>query len=192
LIPNQFGVPGSTLQPTETSTKAPIPSDTIRVPEDQPTIQAAIDTAPDGGLVLVAPGAYTENLTIARKSVTLASYFHTTGDEQFIKRTVIDGNGQTVIAVARTAGLETKIIGFTIQNGDDGIEARADLQVLHNRIWNNDDGIDYTNCGGLNQGNIYEENSDDGIDLDGASYATIDNNIISNNENDGIDIPIHK
>jgi parallel beta-helix repeat protein len=192
VISDRTATPDNISQSTQTSTVAPIPAETVRVPEDQPNIQAGIDAAPDGGLVLVGPGTYTENLTIADKSVTLASHFHTTGDEQFINDTVIDGNGQTVIAVSRTAGPDTKIIGFTIQNGDDGIEARADIEVLNNRIWNNDDGIDYTNSGGLNQGNIYEANSDDGIDLDGASYATIENNIIRNNENDGIEIRFHE
>lgn len=183
-------LPIITPQLTQTADAIPVTPGTIRVPEDQPTIQAGIDAVPDGGIVLVAPGTYTENLTIADKSVILASQFHTTGDERFINSTVIDGNGVTTIFVTRTAGPHTKIIGFTIQNGDDGIRARANLQILNNHFRDNKDGVDYANGGGLNSGNIYENNIDDGIDLDGATEAIIENNIIRNNRNDGIEISL--
>jgi parallel beta-helix repeat protein len=178
--------------PTPTSTATPDAPRTIRVPEDQPTIQAGIDAARDGDTVLVAPGIYTENLTISQRSITLASYFLTAGDEQFITNTVIDGNKLSVIKVTRTAGPDTKIIGFTIQNGDNGISARSSLQILNNHFLHNKDGIDYQDSGGLNSGNLYENNIDDGIDLDGSTEATIENNIIRNNRDDGIEIRLHE
>ncbi|MEM4382296.1 MAG: hypothetical protein QXX19_08720 [Candidatus Caldarchaeum sp.] len=42
----------------------------LKVPQDFPTIQAALDAAPEGALILIAPGVYRENLKIA-KSLTL-------------------------------------------------------------------------------------------------------------------------
>ncbi len=42
----------------------------LRVPQDFPTIQAAIDAAPDKATIQIAPGTYTESLVI-RKSVRL-------------------------------------------------------------------------------------------------------------------------
>ena len=178
---------------TPTFTITPTPSATIRIPEDEPTIQAGIDAAPDGGLVLIAPGTYKENLKISEKSITLASHFHTTGDTQFIDNTVIDGNQQTVLTVVGAAGPDAKIIGLTFQNGDDGIKARrSTLHVLNNRFLYNKDGIDYANSGGLNSGNLYENNTDDGIDLDNGTEVIIENNMIRNNKNEGIEIRLHK
>jgi parallel beta-helix repeat protein len=176
----------NTPMPALTSTLAS--SNTVHVPEDQPTIQAGIDAVPDGGTVLVAPGIYNEHVIISRR-VTLASKFHTTGDEQFIRDTIIDGGGDgRIITVNKKAGSETQIIGFTIQNGDDGIKARGSVQILNNYFLSNKDGLDYQNGGGVNRGNLYENNADDGIDLDADSGVIIEDNIIRNNKNEGIEI----
>ena len=46
------------------------PENTLKVPQDFPTIQAAVNAAPEGATVVVAPGTYIENITMA-KSLTL-------------------------------------------------------------------------------------------------------------------------
>jgi nitrous oxidase accessory protein NosD len=82
----------------------------LRVPEEFPTIQAAIHAARHGDTVLVAPGTYLENLKISR-SVTLRS---SAGAES----TVIDGGGTGPVIIARgTGGERVTISGFTITNG---------------------------------------------------------------------------
>jgi hypothetical protein len=42
----------------------------LRVPQDYPTIQAAVNAAPEGATILIGPGTYVENITIT-KSLTL-------------------------------------------------------------------------------------------------------------------------
>ena len=187
--PTATPAPTNTPQPTPTIT--PTVRDLIRVPEDQPTIQAGIDAVADGGTVLVAPGTYNEELIISR-TITLASYFHTTGEEHFINETVIDGAGANRIITVNKSAPDAKIIGFTIQNGNDGIKARGVVQILNNHIQFNKDGVDYQNGGGLNRGNVYENNVDDGIDLDAATGVTIEDNIIRHNKNEGIEIRLQE
>lgn len=189
--------PINTAIPTPITTEVPTPMPTvdplhvIHVPGDASTIQAAIDQAADGDVVLVAPGVYYENLQIAEKTITLASHFYTTGDPNMIAGTIIDGSSNTVITVAPSVGPETKIIGFTIQNGSDGISPAAKLHILNNRFINNGDAIDYEGGGGICRNNLFEDNRDDAIDLDRSTEVTIEDNLIRNNGDDGIEIRLH-
>jgi hypothetical protein len=162
----------------------------INVPGDMPTIQAGIDTASDGDIVLIAPGTYNENLRLEDKTIELASWFHTTGQEEYIEQTVIDGGGNTVIEV-RNVGYETKIIGLTIQNGEDGIYVYSKIHILNNHIIGNVDGIDYQGGGGICSNNLFANNIDDGIDLDGSAEVEMTNNIVRDNQDDGIEIRLH-
>ena len=83
---------------------------TLRVPQNFPTIQAAIDAAPPGATVLVAPGTYRENLLIVR-AITLRSVAGA-------RTTIIDGQRVGPVVVARGTGSEAVMIsGFTITNG---------------------------------------------------------------------------
>jgi hypothetical protein len=68
---------------------------TIRVPSDQPTIQAAVDAAKPGDLVLVAPGVYHEAVIVCTADLTIR------GEDR--NTTILDGqsllaNGFTVLA----------------------------------------------------------------------------------------------
>ena len=172
---------------------------TIRVPDDMPSIRGAIEAAQDGDTVLVAPGVYHESLVLEGKSVTLASEFLTTGDEERVRDTILDGTlagaeggrMDRVILVGETAGEETRIVGFTIQNGDDGISCEGNIRILHNRFIGNVDAIDYEGGGGLCAYNVFERNEDDGIDLDGPCEGIFEHNVIRDNKDDGIEIRLH-
>jgi parallel beta-helix repeat protein len=84
---------------------------TIRVPADQPTIQAAISAAAPGDTVLVAPGTYIERINFLAKAVVVTS-------EDGPEATIIDGNaGGVVVTFNSGEGPGAVLHGFTITNG---------------------------------------------------------------------------
>ena len=120
----------------------------------------------------------------------MPDYAKVSGDERFIRETVLDGSGDKVVIIGTNADGST-ITGLTVQNGDDGLSINSDITVVHNRFVDNVDGVSFESSGGLCQYNLFEGNKDDGIDLDEASGPTIKNNVIRNNSEDGIEIRLH-
>jgi predicted GH43/DUF377 family glycosyl hydrolase len=91
---------------------------TINVPGDLPTIQAAIDAASDGNVVLVADGTYQENINFIGKAITVASHFYIDGDTSHISNTVIDGDSSgSVVTFESGEDSTTVLCGFTLTNG---------------------------------------------------------------------------
>ena len=84
----------------------------INVPADQPTIQAAIDAASDGDVVLVAPGIYYEQLDPEGKTITVKS----SGGAVV---TILDGSNNTgpTVNIHYGEGNFTVLQGFTLVNG---------------------------------------------------------------------------
>ena len=62
------------------SYQRPEPPSTSQVPQDFDSIQAAIDAAEDGGLVVIAPGVYREALVVARAVQLESSEFTNESD----------------------------------------------------------------------------------------------------------------
>jgi parallel beta-helix repeat protein len=84
---------------------------TIRVPTDQPTIQAGIGAALPGDTVLVAPGTYAERITYSGKAITVAS-------EMGPVFTIIDGGGAGVVVTFNAGETRSAVLrGFTVTNG---------------------------------------------------------------------------
>lgn len=78
------------------------PLGVLRVPADHATIQAAVDAAAPGDLVLVAPGVYTENVLVETTDVTIRG-----ADRNGV---VIDGEG------VRSSGIVAVADGVRIEN----------------------------------------------------------------------------
>ncbi len=170
---------------------------THRVPADFPSVQAALAAAAAGDTVRVAPGTYRENVTIT-KAVTITSDFTDTRDVAIIRATILDGGGsakkegaQPIINVP--AGVHgARIVGLTLRNGAHGLMNAGRIDVFDNYFSENGDALSFESGAGHVRGNLFEKNRDDGIDMDDASEALIEDNVIRDNRDDGIEIRLHK
>lgn len=95
----------------------------IRVPADQPTIQAAINAASIGDTVVVYPGTYYENIFFRGKNIVVTSRFYESGNLNFIQSTIINGShpihSDTASCVLIINGEDSTAIlqGFKITGG---------------------------------------------------------------------------
>ena len=164
-------------------------STTLRVPADYPTIQAAMDAAPSRALVLVSPGTYRETLYVPR-TLTLASTYYTTGDRSLIDRTVISGASADLetAVVGSSAGPDTRVTGFTVRDGKDGIKVRGAAVVEDNILTAlGTDAVDFPrDTTGLVQNNLMYANGDDAVDVNESSPVIVDN-VMRNNTGEGVE-----
>jgi parallel beta-helix repeat protein len=168
---------------------------TLRVPADHPTIQSAIDAARSGDTVLVEPGVYRDSLKVAGKSLTLASRFLDRKDPKDVDQTILDGgrsassDGEEILRIDRNA--DVTLMGFTIRHSHHAVTVRGKARVIRNRFHKNGDALSFESGSGVVRSNVFEDNSDDGIDMDGSSDALIEENVIRNNKDDGIEVRLH-
>jgi len=87
------------------------------VPAVYPTIQAAIDAAKDGDVVVVLPGTYHENINFLGKAITVQST--DPGNPDVVDTTVIDGQDidYSIVRFANNETAASVLSGLTIKGG---------------------------------------------------------------------------
>ncbi len=150
----------------------------IIVPDDYPTIQAAIDAANESDTIFVSSGTYYERVTID-KPLTLI------GENR--SNTIIDGNG-TIYACIHTVltGVhDVCISGFTIRNGCSGICIDQNSQANYirgNIVTDNKCGIRlFRSDNNIITDNVVVNNTE-GVKIGFSSGNTLVDNTISSNK----------
>jgi len=123
--------PTSQPTPTVAAEPSPVPTPTpvpyLRVPADYPTIQAAIDAAQEGDLVVVSRGTYVENLDFRGKDITVRS--SDPQSAEVVAATILDGGGRGSVVTFQGGETAAAILsGFTITNGSGTIYRKSSAQ----------------------------------------------------------------
>jgi len=158
---------------------------TIRVPQDYPNIQAAIDNASTGDTINVAAGTYYETIKLKNGTILKGAGAQTT---------IIDGSQDYGFVVEARYVVSATLEDFTIANGSDsGMAILHDSEVVvANCIFVNNRGNygaamkiyqsspTITNCIFCN--NRDDSNANGGIEVIQSPSTTITNCIVWNNE----------
>ncbi len=178
--------PGMNPNPTPVPTP-PATGKYLKVPQSYGTIQSAVNAAQNGDVVLLSPGTYSGGIVISNKAVTIASLFLTTGDRSYVDQTIVTG-GAPIIAVQNNAA-NSRIYGLHLKAGTKGVQAFARIEVLFNNFDNvGSDQLSFERAGGVVRGNRFFSASDDAIDMDGPLDVLVEDNVLLDSGDDGIEI----
>ena len=181
----------------------PAAAGNLTVPGDHPTVRAAVAAAAHGDVIVVAPGVHDGGAFVNNKAITVASWYLLTGDTTWVAQTILRGvpgnpcggapgcAGNGVLEYGNNAH-GCRIIGLTLENGENGVAASSAVDISHCRVINNGDGVDYVDgAGGTLDHTLFAFNTDDGVDLNGYMNVTVRDNIIVDNGDDGIEYRLH-
>ncbi|HUW33413.1 MAG TPA: right-handed parallel beta-helix repeat-containing protein [Planctomycetota bacterium] len=107
----------------------------IRVPQDHPTIQAAIDVASNGDLVIIYPGTYMENIEVCRKSIIVTGT--NPDDPATVDATVITPSDDRYDCVTLYDAPSSVIAGLTVRlssGSGSAIYTDSATMIVNNRI----------------------------------------------------------
>ncbi len=134
----------------------------IHVPDDYNSIQAAIEAAKSGEIIVVSPGIYKENINFQGKNIAIISTEPDNPD--IVAQTVIDGNNQgTTVIFNSGEGAEARLEGLTITGGN-GTQGEYEIESYDGTTLN------------------FVRNYGGGILVASGSNPTICNNVITKNE----------
>ena len=108
------------------------------------SIQAAINDAHSGDVVLVHPGRYLENINISNKqNITIASMEYSTGDTTYVSNTIIDGSANansTVLFYENAVNIILRGLSITGGRGYDYFNGASPRQIFGGGVFF------HTNC----------------------------------------------
>lgn len=153
------------------------------------SIQAAIDSAGAGDVIVVSKGTYTENLQFRGKNIVLRSTNPTS--PPVVRATILDGNKtNSVVRFSGTESSACRLAGFTIRRGwgaeGGGIRGYGTRATIERNVITTNTagsfGGGLSRCNGTVQFNTITSNT---ASSGGGLYrcsGTVSNNLISGNE----------
>jgi len=161
---------------------------TLRVPQDHPTIQSAVNAASPGDTIVIGSGIYNENVVVDRSVALIAQTFDAADPRN--NTTILDGGGGTVISVKSGITPGPSFAGLVVRNGLDGILVRSPISLEDSYLTGNVDSLQSVNgAAGSVSNNVFEDSTDDAIDINHPTRdLTIENNEILRSGGDGIEI----
>jgi hypothetical protein len=160
----------------------------LRVPEDYPTIQAAITAAETADIIQVRSGTYSENIILDRPVTLTAESFDAANPAN--NTTMIDGGGGATITIPPNLTQMPTVRGFLIRGNNVGIQSSSPFVAEFNYFQSSSDQVNYQwGAGGINRNNVYFKAGDDAIHLDNTDRPLlIENNRILYATDDGIEV----
>jgi hypothetical protein len=162
----------------------------LRVPEDYPTIQSAINAAEPADVIQVQAGTYAENLILDRPVTLTAAVFDSANPAN--NRTILEGGGSAGITIPPNLTQMPTVRGFVIRSNNVGIQSSSPCIIEFNYFLDSSDQVNYQwGAGGANRNNLYFKPGDDAIHLDNTDRPLlIENNRIMYATDDGIEISL--
>jgi hypothetical protein len=124
----------------------------IRVPQDEISIQIAINQAMGGDTVLISPGIWTERVSIGSGNVTICSNYIFSNDSYDINNTFLDGEfSGTIISVDMDTESRLELNGLTLTRGSGEFDINSDNYTAG--------GLDFVNAGTVYLSNLVFHNN---------------------------------
>jgi hypothetical protein len=178
--------------PSATPTPNPSPTvpigNTIRVPQDYSSIQAAVDAASQDTTILVSSGSYS-GATVNKKVVIEAETF----DQQDPRNNQVSLSSSVIVEGGSWAWDQGPIIrGVSIHSGD-AMVGNAPFTLEYSYITGGADGVSFEpQAGGIVRGCYVENTGDDCVDVDHQTKNIIlENNYLGDCGQDGIEVRQH-
>ena len=160
----------------------------LRVPQEYPTIQSAINAAEQADIIQVQAGTYNENIILDRPVTLTAESFDAANPVH--NTTMINGGGGATITIPPNLTQMPIVRGFIITGSNVGIQSSSPFIVEFSYFQSSSDQVNYQwGAGGINRNNVYFKAGDDAIHLDNTDRPLlIENNRILYATDDGIEV----